>query len=53
MKKKRHHANFLDILEYFGNTEIKRIRKKGNDIIRRDWLIFDSIDEAMTYFNET
>lgn len=53
MKKKKQYGDYYDIIEYFGNTEIKRIRKKGNDIVRWDWFIFDSVDEAMTYFNET
>ena len=53
MKKKRHHADIHSIIEYFGNTEVKITRKKGNDIVRWDWFIFDSVDEAMAYFNET
>jgi len=53
MKKKRHYTDFYDIIEYFGNTEIKRVRKKGSDVVRRDWIIFDSVEEAMTFFNES
>jgi hypothetical protein len=52
MRKKRHYADFYDTIEYFGNTEVKRVRRKGNTIIRRDWFVFDSVDEAMTFFNE-
>ena len=37
--------------EYFGNTEIERIRKQGGKTIRHDWIIFDTIDEIMEFFN--
>ena len=40
-----------DFFEYYGNTEIVRIRKQNNTIIREDWLSFDSVEEAMEYFN--
>jgi len=53
MKKKTHYADYYDIIEYFGNTEVKRVRKKGGAIVRRDWVIFDSIEEAMMFFNES
>jgi hypothetical protein len=53
MQKTRHYVDFYEIIEYFGNTQIRRTRKKGDGSVRRDWLNFDSIDEAMAYFNET
>lgn len=53
MKKTRHYVNFYETIEYFGNTQIRRTRKKGDGSVRRDWLNFDSIDEAMAFFNET
>ena len=40
-----------DFFEYYGNTEIVRIRKQNGTIIREDWLNFDSVEEAMEYFN--
>jgi hypothetical protein len=40
-----------DFFEYYGNTEIVRIRKQNGTTIREDWLNFDSVEEAMEYFN--
>ena len=40
-----------DFFEYYGNTEIVRIRKHNGTTIRKDWIIFNSVDEAMEYFN--
>jgi len=45
-------SDHRDFFEYHGNTEIERIRKKGDNIIARDWLVFDTVDEAMEYFND-
>ena len=52
MRKNELYTDYHDFYEYFGNTEIERIRKQGENIIRHDWLIFDSADEAMEYFND-
>ena len=52
MRKNELCTDYQDFFEYFGNTEIEMIRKKGDETIRHDWLIFDSVDEAMEYFND-
>ena len=52
MRKNELYAEYHDFYEYFGNTEIERIRKQGEKTIRHDWLIFDSTEEAMEYFND-
>jgi len=51
-KKNELYADYRSFFEYFGNTEIGRIRKQGEKVIRHDWLIFDSVDETMDYFND-
>lgn len=51
MKKSEFYSNYQDSFEYHGNTEIERIRKKAGKTIRRDWIVFDSVDEAMECFN--
>jgi hypothetical protein len=38
-------------LEYHGNTAIERIRSQ-NGTVRRDWLFFDSAEEAVDYYND-
>ena len=43
---------FQDHYEYHGSTTIERRRKKGTLTIWRDWIIFDSVEEAAEYFND-
>jgi len=52
MFRNEQHLTYQDVYEYFGSTEIERIRKFDDQSIQHDWLIFDSVDEAMDYFNE-
>jgi len=52
MRKNELYADYHDFYEYFGNTEIERIRKQGDKTIRHDWLIFDSAETAMEYFKD-
>ncbi len=52
MRTQEIHTEYHDHFEYFGNTEIERIRKKGEKTIRHDWIIFDTVDEAMAFFND-
>ena len=42
MRKHELYTDYHDQFEYFGNTEIERIRKQGEKTIRHDWIIFDS-----------
>ena len=52
MRKHELTTEYQDQFEYFGNTEIERIRKKGEETVRHDWIIFDTVDEAMEFFND-
>lgn len=51
MRKYELYPTHYDDFEYFGNTEIVRTRKQYGMTIRKDWLMFNSVDEAMEYFN--
>ena len=51
MKKNEFHQNHQEKFEYHGNTTIERIRKRGGMVIARDWLLFDTVEEATDYFN--
>lgn len=42
-----------DHYEYHGNTIIEWTRKKGSATVWRDWIIFDSVEEAAAYYNES
>jgi hypothetical protein len=51
MRKTELTTMYHDSFEYFGNTEIERIRKRSGRTVRRDWIIFDSVEDAMEFFN--
>jgi len=53
MKSISRYPGYNECYEYHGNTTIERILKKGNMTVRRDWLIFDSVEEALDYYNDT
>ena len=46
------HTDFQDHYEYHGSTTIERTRKKEGLTVWRDWIIFDSVEEASQYFND-
>jgi len=52
MKKNVSYPNYHECLEYHGNTQIERTRKRGDQTVEHDWLVFNSADEAIQYFNE-
>ena len=51
MKKHVSYPAYYDFYEYHGNTQILRIRKQGKKTLRKDWLSFNTVEEAMDYFN--
>ena len=36
--------------EYHGNTSIEITKKKAGIIIKHDWILFDSVEEAQEFF---
>jgi len=52
MKKNPFYSRYRDFYTYHGHTEIERVRKRGDTVVSRDWLVFDSVEEAMDFFNE-
>ena len=51
MRKHELYSTYTDAYEYHGNNEILRIRKQYGTIVRKDWIVFDSPEEAMEHFN--
>ena len=45
------YPDYYDCYEYHGNTTIEQTRKQDGMIIWRDWIIFDTVEEATEYFN--
>jgi len=45
--------DYYDCYEYHGNTMIELTRKQNGNTIWRDWILFDSVEEATEYFNDS
>jgi len=43
--------DYQEIYEYHGNTAIERTRLQ-NGSVQRDWILFDSAEEAVEFFTE-
>jgi hypothetical protein len=43
--------DYHETLEYHGNTAIERTRFKDGSV-QREWIYFDSAEEAVAFFNE-
>jgi succinyl-CoA synthetase alpha subunit len=41
-----------DCFEYHGSTVIEHTRTQAGVTVWRDWIIFDSVEEAVDYFND-
>ena len=52
MTRNEFYRSYQDSYEYHGNTMVEFIRKQAGMIIRRDWILFDSVDEAQDFFND-
>ena len=52
MTKHIMNAQYYDRYEYHGNTTIELTRKQGDITVWRDWISFDTVQEASDYFNE-
>ena len=43
---------YSDTYEYHGNTAIEHTRTLAGEIVLRDWIMFDTVEEASEYFND-
>lgn len=46
------YPDYREAFEYHGSTTVEITRQRGGRIIWKDWLIFDSVEEASTFYNE-
>ncbi len=44
--------DYDDAYEYDGSTTIEVTRRFFGRVVGKDWLIFDSVEEARTYLDE-
>ena len=52
MERSTNYADYKEALEYHGSTTVEITRERGGRVIWKDWLIFDSVEEASTFYNE-
>jgi len=45
-------SDYYDSYEYHGNTAIEITRIKNGVTVKRDWIFFDSVQEAQDFFYE-
>ena len=45
-------SEYYDSYEYHGNTAVEITRKQGEATVKRDWILFDSVQEAQDFFYE-
>ena len=46
------YQDYKEAFEYHGSTTVEITRQRGGRVIWKDWLIFDSVEEASTFYNE-
>ena len=52
MTKHNFSPEYDECYEYHGNTTIELTRRQGKVTVWRDWITFDTVQEAAEYFNE-
>jgi hypothetical protein len=51
MTKYACYAHYQDCYEYHGSTTIEIIRKEAGRTVNREWILFNSVEEALEFFN--
>ena len=44
------YPDYQNCYEYHGNTSVEMTRKQDGVTIKRDWILFDSVEEALDFF---
>ncbi len=52
MRLSKTHALEQEYFEYHGSTIVERIQFVNGVMPQRDWLLFDTVEEAADYYNE-
>jgi hypothetical protein len=51
MTRHQFSPEYQEIYEYHGNTAIEYTRCQGGRTILQEWILFDSVEEAIEFFN--
>ena len=52
MTLQNYYSDYHESFEYHGNTAVEVNLKKNGVTIKRDWIFFDSVQEAQDFFYE-
>jgi len=52
MTLKNYYSDYHESFEYHGNTAVEMTLIKNGITIKRDWIFFDSVQEAQDFFYE-
>ena len=50
MTASRNYPDHDDVYEYHGATTVVLTRRSGQHVIQREWLLFDSVEDAQDFF---
>ena len=50
MTRYESNPDYQNWYEYHGNTSVEMTRKQAGITIKRDWILFDSVEEAQKFF---
>ncbi len=53
MTRQEYYQDVCDRFEYHGSTAIEFTRKSCGKTIKREWILFDSVEEATRFFNDS
>lgn len=46
------YPDYHEYYEYHGNTAVEITRKQAGVTTKRDWILFDSVEEAQEFFHD-
>lgn len=46
-------TDYQEVYEYHGSTTIEYTRCRNGRTVLREWILFDSVEEATEFFNST
>ena len=52
MTRHESYPDYHECYEYHGNTAVEITRKQAGVTIKRDWILFDSVEEAQEFFHD-
>ncbi len=53
MTRREFYPDYQNCYEYHGSTMIEMTRKRGGITLKRDWILFDSVEEAQEFFHDS